>query len=258
MNKTFEKLTKLAEERSAKLSLPDRVPYPQLPSIGALNQEQQWISIKWSIDSAEKHGKSALIGLALTFGRIIQAKYLETLVMDARMRSQGVSDMSIMLWESDVPLTAKAEKIDDLLLPDTLAGPVSFTESILISAPWERFRLFRALENLGKYNWRQDRNHYAVIWYPWPIIWVTNGYHSTSVAAMYGKGTLCDLPCYDAKKLLSAVKPDGQNWLRTYDNSVIETIYSLPMAAIFEIGRRLIALDEPPAESPNSEPHSPM
>jgi|GEM_PF-2786204 len=251
-NKLLETLNKIAAEHTAGETRrhAGHVPVPELPPRGPLSSADQWRSIIWSIDSAELHGEASLKGLALAFGKIIQADYLKTLMMDARVRVEPHSDVSVMLWEEDLPLTEKSETLRDLLSVRAGCSPLALSQTIVLSAPWVRYRLFRALENLGKNPFRQDSNHQATVWLPWPIVWVSNGYHSISVGAMYGSAILDGLDQYDASSLLMAVRPDGKDWLRTHDNSVIAPIHSLAMAAIFEIGRRLLDIHAQSPEPP--------
>jgi hypothetical protein len=240
----LKKLREIASEALKKVPQVSRIDAPEYPALPPvpmpLSQEEQWASVIWMIDYAEKHGQAALEGLAIAYGNIIQADYFKIMLMDARQFSEGHSDISHMLWEPKAPLTDQGETLETLLMSVSQEESANFLESIVISAPWRRDRLIRSLDNLKNQDWRQDSNHNAEIWYPWPIIWVTNGYHSTAVGALYGKGALSVSLQYDATKLLHTVRPDGKNWLRTHDGSIIDSISSLPMAAIFEIGRRLV------------------
>ena len=88
--------------------------------------------------------------------------------------------------------------------------------------------------------WKQNPNICATAWTPWPIVWVDNGNHSTMAAILTHGGQLKTSETFDAKELLLSVYTDGANWLRVDNNQVIAPVTSLPMAAIFEIGRRLI------------------
>jgi hypothetical protein len=61
-------------------------------------------------------------------------------------------------------------------------------------------------------------------------------------ALVRGGGKLkCD-HAFDFSPVLRAVSTDGARWLRSHDNTAIAPVTSVPMAAIFVIGQRLIGL----------------
>lgn len=235
-------LKNLAKEYPAK-KLPMRVAYPKLPATGALTAHQQWVSLQWSIDSAEAHGKHALRGLAVSLSQVIRAQALQSLLMDAREFHAPSWDADDLLWDESLPLNAAGDTRASLLkkLPRTLS--VELNDAIVFPSPWERWRLFNALERLGAKRqwgpWRQDRNHFGVAWKPWPIVWVTNGNHSTMAALVRGGGKFKCHAAYDFTPVIQAVGTDGVNWFRLDTSALLEPVRSLPMAAIFEIGRRL-------------------
>jgi hypothetical protein len=120
---------------------------------------------------------------------------------------------------------------------------VDLNDAIVFPARWERWRLFKSLHNLGEGRewgaWRQDLNHFGVAWKPWPMVWVSNGNHSTMAALVRGGGKFKCYEAYDFKPVLAAVKTDGRNWLRQDTGAVLEPVRPMPMADIFEIGQRL-------------------
>ncbi len=135
----------------------------------------------------------------------------------------------------------------DLLQPMEEALVVDTRCTAVIPEPWERRRTIRALANLGEKRswgaWRQDkRNHHGVAWSPWPLVWVDNGNHSTLASLVMGGGKFKCSEHLDANALLDAVTTDGVNWIRTDTNQAFWHVESLPMAAIFLIGKHLAGL----------------
>lgn len=236
-------LKNLSKKFPAK-KLPKRVPYPSLPKSGRLTQSQQWESMLWSIDSAQAHGKHALRGLAVALSQVIRARAIETLVMDAREFNKPAWDADDLLWDESLPLNAAGDTRASMTKKASRTLSVDLNDAVVFPSPWERWRLFRSLQNLGKKRewgtWRQDRNHFGVAWKPWPIVWVSNGNHSTMAALIRGGDKFKCYEAYDFSAVLQAVTTDGIHWIRLDNGEVLEPVRSLPMAGIFEIGRRLL------------------
>lgn len=241
--KSFANLLKKLPKQYPARKLPMRIDYPKLPATKTLTARQQWVSLQWSIDSAQAHGKHALRGLAVSLSQIIRAQALQSLLMDAREFHKPAWDAEDLLWDESLPLNAAGDTRASLLKKLPRALSVELSDAIVFPAPWERWRLFNALQHLGAKRqwgpWRQDRNHFGVAWKPWPIVWVTNGNHSTMAALVRGGGKFKCYAAYDFAPVIHAVGTDGVNWFRLDSGAVLEPVRSLPMAAIFEIGRRL-------------------
>ena len=245
VSKSLTALLKNLSKQFPAKKLPQRVPYPSLPSTEALTAHQQWVSLLWSIDSAQAHGKHALRGLAISLSQIIRAQALQSLLMDAREFQKPAWDAEDLLWDESLPLNAAGDTRASLLTRTARTLSVNLNDATVFAAPWERWRLFRALQNLGTKrrwgSWRQDPNHFGIAWKPWPIVWVTNGNHSTMAALIRGGGKFKCHAAYDFRLVIEAVGTDGVNWFRLDTGAVLEPVRSLPMAAIFEIGRRLLS-----------------
>ncbi|RTL27710.1 MAG: hypothetical protein EKK47_18090 [Burkholderiales bacterium] len=224
--------------------LPKRVPYPNLPKSGCLTRSQQWESMLWSIDSARAHGKHELRGLAVALSQVIRARAIETLVMEAREFHKPAWDADDLLWDKSLPLNEAGDTRASLTKKAFRTLSVDLNDAVVFPSPWERWRLLRSLQNLGKKRewgtWRQDRNHFGIAWKPWPIVWVSNGNHSTMAALICGGGKFKCYEAYDFGAVLQAVRTDGVHWIRLDTGEVLEPVRSLPMAGIFEIGRRLL------------------
>lgn len=231
------------EKRFPARKVPLRVPYPSLPNTKRLTRAQQWESILWSIGQAEANGKHALRGLAIALSQVIRAQALETLLMDAREHHKPKWDADDLLWDGSLPLNAAGDTRASLMVKAPRTMSVHLNDAIVFPEPWERWRLFRAFHNLGQRRawgaWRQDPNHYGIAWKPWPIVWVSNGNHSTMAALVRGGGKFKCYAAYDFTPVLQAVTTDGRNWLRKDTGAVLEPVRSIPMAGIFEIGKLL-------------------
>lgn len=212
--------------------------------IDELTVTNQWASLLWNIKTAEAHGKKALEGLTIALARIIQADILEKLLFDAREGSRAHDSIETLLWDTEQPIRADGSSINSLLRKRRKIAPIELAHTPVIPQPWERWRMARSLQNLGQGakwgEWKQNSNIHATAWTPWPIVWVDNGNHSTMAAILTHGGQLKASETFDSKELLLSVYTDGSNWLRVDNNQVIAPVTSLPMAAIFEIGRRLI------------------
>lgn len=221
-----------------------RIPLPELPSDERLSDQERWASLMWNIETAEAHGIRALRGLTLALTRMIQADILEGLLLDARHGARALNSPDELLWDSSLPVCADGSTMHDLLRPRRKIPPQELTQTAVIPQPWERWRMSRALQQLGPGGewgvWRQTANIHAVGWTPWPLVWIDNGNHSTMAAMLTHGGKLMVSECLDAKALLLSVYCDGADWLSADEGRIIAPARSLPMAGIFEIGRRLV------------------
>ena len=219
------------------------LPPPKLP-LGKLSKKKQWESLIWNIDTAEAHGPQALNGLTLALARIIQANILGGLLLDARPGRTAPDSPDTLLWDASLKIKADGSTMKDLLRPSQKNAPLPMAHTAVIPQPWERWRLSRALQNLGQDGgwgkWRQTENTYSIGWRPWPVVWISNGNHTAMASILTHGGELEVSDWLDAEELLLSVTCNGTNWLRTDDGQTIAPVESLPMAGIFEIGRRLV------------------
>jgi hypothetical protein len=232
----------------ARLKMPDRkrspmrVERPVLPKYRRLTVLEQWTSLRWIIDTAETHGTHALRGLTVALSRMIQAQAFETLLMDARPFREPLGNVEQLLWDESQPVAKDGRRLADLMSRRRVRDRINLTATAVIAKIWEPWRLARALQNLGPGlgwgPWRQDNNHHAVAWHPWPLVWVYNGNHSVATATLRGGGELKCEASFDASPLLRLVTTDGESWFGE-DRRVLGPVRSLPMAGIVEIGRRL-------------------
>lgn len=228
--------------------LAERIPPPRLPARGSLTRTQQWRSLLWMIDTAQAHGTNALRGLTIALARMIQADAFRALFFDARPHRSPDGSIDDLLWDRDRPVTRSGSRLEDLLTRRRIRDRIELEATATIAGIWEPWRLARALEHLGSSgswgSWRQDSNHHAVCWHPWPLVWIDNGNHSATTATLKGGGTLTCEQSFDATPLLRAVTTNGRQWFGE-DRRVLGSVNSLPMAGVIEVGRRLIAVERP-------------
>lgn len=247
MNKKLKALARLMDEldigQPEDTKQGERIPVPKFPK-GKLSIKDKWRSLLWNIDTAESHGPRALAGLTQALARIVQAEILQGLLFDAREHRAPANCPETLLWDTTIPLRADGSAMKDLLSHETGEISLDLAHSAIIPQPWERWRLARALQNLGPTgkhgNWRQTDNTHAVVWQPWPIAWIDNGNHSAMAAILTHGGSLEISESLNARELLLAVYSDGENWIRVDNGEPFEPVRSLAMAGIFEIGRRLV------------------
>lgn len=168
------------------------------------------------------------------------------LVFDTREGISARTTVDDLLWDRSLAITHKGERIEDLLAATSNSQRFDLGTVALITRAWAPWRMARALQNLGPgcrwAKWKQDRlNHVAAVWHPWPLLWVSNGNHSATAAALKGGGRIKCEEAFDATPLLRVVTTNGRQWFGQ-GGQVLGRVRSMPMAGIFEIGRRLIRL----------------
>lgn len=223
---------------------PERIPPPNLPGKGVLRKAQRWESLLWSIDTATKHGPEALRGLTIALSRVLQGEALEALIFDARPYRTHSFDPKSPFWNPDLPLNVTGQKMNDLMVREKKSLKVKLEDAAVFPHAWERWRLHRALGNMGKGRpwggFRQSCNHLGIGFKPWPIVMIWNGNHSTLAAQLRGGGSLTCEETYDFSPVLRAVRTDGAQWYRIDDGLSLGSVESMTMAGIFVIGQRLL------------------
>ncbi|MFM0549657.1 hypothetical protein P0D69_01635 [Paraburkholderia sediminicola] len=123
---------------------------------------------------------------------------------------------------------------------------VRLATDVVLPWPWNRQRISSALAFIGKGKrageWKQDfGNHQLILWLPWGITFVGGGNHSLAVGIVAGEGELIPGEVHDMSDLLSLVHCDGQHFRETATNQIIATVRDQRVAAVFEIGRLMLA-----------------
>lgn len=124
---------------------------------------------------------------------------------------------------------------------------INLNKDPVLPSPWHKERYVKCLSYIGedKKNpyfggkWTQDDNHRINIFLPWGIVIVNGGNHSISTGIICGEGTLVPTEVYDLSSLLNEVKTDGENYILIKNNQILDSVYDVRTAAVFEIGRLL-------------------
>lgn len=249
---TKEKLLDRLKKSGVTVKEP-KVNYSEKPALpkGKLNKRQQWQAICWNIDTMEtSYGKSGLKELALGYLRILQGTIIASLLMDTRPEGKGFYSYQDLLWGSSVEIGQNGLTLATALQDIPSETTISLTYDLVIPQPWENNRILRSLASLGDNKswgkWEQTDNLHAEIWHPWPIAWVSNGNHSTLAALITHGGNFKANVGYekDASGILKSVKTDGLKWERVDNGKTVGSVNFIEMAAIFEIGRRLLDIKD--------------
>lgn len=177
----------------AESAMPERVPYPRLPSMERAPAARKWKSLLWSIECAEQHGEEGLRGLAVALSKLLVAEALQALVLEAKQFSGCGLEAEVLLWDMNTPLNGDGDTLATLMRRKKKRVKVDMSDAIVLPATWERWRFFGALAKIGQGRpwgpWKHDkRNHFAQGWLPWPIVWVMNGNHSAMAGLVRGGG----------------------------------------------------------------------
>lgn len=220
-----------------------------LPSAARAPVARKWKSLLWSIECAEQHGEEGLRGLAVALSKMLVAEALHALVLDAKKHSKCGLEADALLWDRNIPLNKDGGTLATLMVCKKGRIKVNLDDAIVFAATWERWRFFGALAKIGEGRewgpWKHDkRNHFTEAWLPWPIVWVSNGNHSTMAGLVRGGGLLKCEETFDFRPVLNAVTTDGRRWFRADTGKAFPQVRSLPMAGIFLIGQRLVAHEQ--------------
>lgn len=242
MNKVMS--DKKPKRKQSSINALDRIPYPDLPKRRVLRHKERWRSVLWTIDSAEAQGHAALGGLAAALARVIQGDTLRWLIQDARPSMDPPVRIDDLFWDRDFPINDQGGTLSNLPVQVRRNRRIELSDGAVITRPWERWRLLRALASMGKRrawgDFEQDHNHFAICWLPWPLIWSDNGHHSLTAGTIRGGGTVLCKETLDMTPVLNAVTTNGENWLRKDTGQPIARVRSIEAAALFVVGQRLI------------------
>ncbi len=112
----------------------------------------------------------------------------------------------------------------------------------VLPCPWHRDRYVGSLSNIGhgKHcgDWQEDViNHSITVWLPWGIAFVYGGNHSIAAGIVGGEGVVRPKEVYDMSMLLDLVRCDGKHYRSMKNDEVLDKVYDVKIAALFEVGR---------------------
>lgn len=123
---------------------------------------------------------------------------------------------------------------------------VRLSTDVVLPWPWNRQRIANTLSSIGTSKaagpWEQDfNNHCVLLWLPWGIAFVAGGNHSLTAGIVAGEGELVPEAVYDMSAMLDKVRCDGRNYHEAATGRKIAPVSDLRIAAVFEIGRLMMA-----------------
>jgi hypothetical protein len=207
-----------------------------------------WTRFKRIMAFAKRIGQSdpkSLHLLVTALGRVIQSQLILEPAMHGRDVADTIAFERFLLFDDSFPLDQEGRKLGDLLIPIDCPPRLELRSDIVLPWPWQESRLRNAMQGLrpgGDWgDWREDKNHQVTLWEPLKIGWVHGGNHSIAVGILLGSGSVVPQEAYDMSALYDYVICDGRTYQRKIDGTAISDVASIEMAAIFEIGRLIVA-----------------
>jgi hypothetical protein len=187
---------------------------------------------------------SALANLVTAILRPLQAEHILSVAERVQHAARDPIDLYRLFSPDD--FFSIFEQSDCLRLnPD--GYQLDLTKDIVMPTPWRRAGFVSALTSIGQGKtsgqWRQDSNHSVTLILPWHIGLVTGGNHSIAAGVLANEGALSPTDVLDLTPLLNRVACDGDNFINRYSNEPIARAKNGRMAALYEIGRLLMATD---------------
>lgn len=122
---------------------------------------------------------------------------------------------------------------------------VELARDPVLTCPWHRSRLVNNLSHVGSGRvlgpWRQDPNHYVIVFLPWGIAFVAGGNHSIAAGILAGEGSIVPTEVWDASPWLDSFKTDGRVFVDCVSGKEICKVFDPVRAAVFEVGRLMVA-----------------
>lgn len=122
---------------------------------------------------------------------------------------------------------------------------IDFSKDTVISSPWKGYSLTSCFNNIGENRpygtWKEfPLNHNIDFYYPINIGIATNGFHSITVGIIQNQGIAKAKNYFDITPFYDLIYTDGVHYYKKDDNSILEDVYCVEFAAIYEIGRMLL------------------
>lgn len=199
----------------------------------------------------KQSNREALLDLQRLVMRPLQSHHM----LDAYLQPDHGAVDSFDLWRSlgisKIPNTnesfldfvlATGRRIEDSKIPKVKLG-----KDIVLPTCWHPSSIINVLGNIGKNrrrgDWKQDRNHSVIWFYPLNIFWVTGGNHSIMQGIILAEGEVDPVEGYDLSGLYPLIKFNGKNWLEISSGKKIGQPRYKELGYVFEIGRLLLKID---------------
>ncbi len=196
-------------------------------------------------DEIVEHDPRGLIQFVRLCGMTAVARFLSWRIRSRVERARERTDQNHLLFSPHVSVSPDGGSLWEICPESNEKRIMSLAEALVVPWPWNRTRLARSLASIGADRewgtWKHDRdNHFAELWLPLGIVWVSNGNHSITTGIIGGRGKLRVNTIRDISGVYDHVRCDGENFRRAHDSSVIEPVRDPEFAAIFEVGRLML------------------
>lgn len=185
---------------------------------------------------------SALANLVTAILRPLQAEHILSVAERVQHAARDPIDLYRLFSPDD--FFSVFEESDCLRL-DVEGYQLDLTRDIVLPTPWRRAGFVSALTTIGQGKisgqWRQNSNHGVSLLLPWHIGLVTGGNHSITAGVLGHQGVLSPTDVLDLTPLLNRVVCDGDHFIDRYSSEPIARVKDGRMAALYEIGRLLMA-----------------
>ncbi|MDP9371135.1 MAG: hypothetical protein M3Q65_01490 [Chloroflexota bacterium] len=190
---------------------------------------------------------AALVDLVALLGKKIQADIINRFLAHPAPDPADLEPAPEHLWfDPRLPLTPTGATLNDLLIRLPRKPRVALRTAVVLPWPWACGRFVNALCSIGPGRrwgpWQEDRqNHFLECWLPLGLCWVGGGNHSLTAGIAQGRGTVRVEVLRDLTPVYDHVVCDGTSFMRHHDGEVLGPVQSVQAAALFEIGRLMVA-----------------
>ena len=126
----------------------------------------------------------------------------------------------------------------------------------VLACPWRRNRYSNAVADIGSGkslgSWKSDSNHQVIVLLPWGIAFVAGGNHSIAAGILSAEGSVEPAEVWDLSSWLTSFNTDGRFYFNKATGEPICIVTDPVRAAIFEVGRLMLAHDVVPMLTKNS------
>ena len=189
-----------------------------------------------------KRNPSAVKDLIQLLGRKLQSDYMCRAITS--LDKHRIPDLvPKQVWFDEfTKLNATGECVDDLKIKVKSLRKLNLVSDLILPWPWKIESVVSTISDIGSDRiageWTQHSpNHRVEYWLPFGIGWVHGGNHSIMNGIVRGEGHINTDLVYDLSPVFSQVSFNGDAFVRTSDNSIIQVAKEFEFAAIFEIGR---------------------
>lgn len=228
---------------------PDPTP-PPAPANG-LSNVRKFKNLKFFAEGVAEKNPAAIRGVIAAILRSEQSELILDVLENGPRGQQGLSGPAFFvgnLWdhfpkEELVPIERPQADYPLLLGRDTV-----------LTHPWNDGKLINHISLTGRDKldprtgpvkgylgpWTQDPNHSVVLWLPWRIGFVGNGYHSVAAGILAAEGSLLPTRVEDWSFLLDLMETDGIEYRDRRTKASLGPVTDVRRAAVFEIGRLIV------------------